>query len=569
MTRSICAVVAGIALVTILAGGPRITEASAAGSRPARHHPQDPTPAAIDSIFARYAHPNTPGCAIGVYREGRIVYSHGYGMADLNQAAAITPQTVFYIGSTSKQFTAFAIALLAERGVISVDDPVRKYIPELPSYADRVTVRELVHHTSGIRDYLNLWGVSGRTFADEIPEELALDILARQRALEFEPGSRWAYSNSGYFLLSLVVKRASGRSLREFARTEMFEPLGMGHTHFHDDNGMVVPGRAEGYQPNGGGGFQIVRSSFALVGDGGVLTTIDDLARWDANSYANRLGSKGQQLIEQLRTPGRLSDGTALDYGFGLFSGSYRGLSTIEHSGAFIGFRADLLQFPSERLAFAVLCNDYTADPESLARRLAELYLARRMSAIKSAGPAPAVAVPASVLDGWVGRYEVLPGWLARVSRDGDGLSIALGWNRPSRLVALANSLFVDPGQMDTLAFGRGPEGNATLMVKAMRMREPAPRLPKAPVLSATQLAEYTGRYTSDELDTWFTFVVRNDTLRVRPRYGPWIWLDPIRPDVFTGQGRLSFERDAKGEVSGFRLSTAGLTDIHFVRSTH
>lgn len=489
-------------------------------------------------------------------------------MADLNQGTAITPQTVFYIGSTSKQFTAFAVALLAERGVISLDDPVRKYIPELPAYADRVTIRQLVHHTSGVRDYLNLWGVSGRTFADEIPEELALDLLARQRALEFEPGSRWAYSNSGYFLLSLVVKRASGKTLREFARTEMFEPLGMGHTHFHDDNAMIVPGRAEGYQPNGSGGFQIVRSSFALVGDGGVLTTIDDMARWDANSYANRLGSGGQQLIEQVRTPGRLGNGTALDYGFGLFIGRYRGLSIIEHGGSFIGFRADLLQFPSERLAFAILCNDYTADPERLARRLAELYLADRMSATASSEPARAVGVPGPILDGWVGRYEVLPGWLATVSRDGDGLAVALGWNRPTKLVALANSVFVDPDRSDTLAFGRGPDGNATLMAKALRMREPAPRLQKPPVLTGAQLAEYAGRYTSDELDTWFTFQVRSDTLRVRPRYGPWIWLDPIRRDVFTGQGRLAFERDPKGRVNAFRLSTAGLTDIRFVRST-
>lgn len=529
-------------------------------------HDHDPSPATIDSIFAQYDHTNTPGCAIGVYREGRIVYSRGYGMADLNQGVAITPQTVFYVGSTSKQFTAFAITLLAEQGRISLDDPVRKYVPELPAYADRVTIRHLVHHTSGLRDYLNLWGVSGRTFADEVPEELVLDLLAKQPALEFEPGSRWAYSNSGYFLLSVILRRASGKTLHEFTRTEMFEPLGMAHTHFHDDNAMIVPHRAEGYQPTWKGGFQIVRTSYALVGDGGLLTTIDDMARWDANAYANRLGTRGQRLIEQVRTPGRLSDGTALEYGFGLFAGTYRGLPTIEHSGAFIGFRAALLQFPSARLSVAIFCNDYTADTDRMARRLADLYLADRMGLAAGSQSSKAVTVPPSILDRWLGRYELRPGLLARISRDGDGLAMALGWSSPSKLTSVADSVFVATGFPDTLAFARKPNGNVAVMVKALRMTEPAPRLPAPPVLSAPKLAEYAGRYTSAELDTWFSFQVRSDTLRVRPRYGPSIWLEPILPDVFTGHGRMSFERDPKGRVTGFRLSAIGLTGIRFVR---
>ena len=529
---------------------------------------RDPSPAAIDSVFAQYDHTNTPGCAIGVYREGQIVYSRGYGMAELNQGIAITPQTVFYIGSTSKQFTAFAIALLAEQGRISLDDPVRKYVPELPAVADRVTIRQLIHHTSGLRDYLNLWGVSGRTFADEVPEELVLDLLAKQPALEFESGSRWAYSNSGYFLLAVILKRASGKTLREFAQTEMFEPLGMAHTHFHDDNTMIVPHRAEGYQPSANGGFQIVRTSYALVGDGGLLTTIDDMARWDANAFANRLGTGGQRLIELVRTPGRLNDGTRLEYGFGLFVGTYRGLPTIEHGGSFIGFRADLLQFPSERLSFAVLCNDYTATPDRLAQRLADLYLADRMEVAAGLQSSKVVTVSQPVLDRWVGRYELVPGWLATIRRDDDGLTLALGWSNPSKLTALADSVFVASGFPDTLMFGQKPNGTVTVMVKALRMTEPAPRLPAPPVLTTTKLAEYAGRYTSAELDTWFTFQVRKDTLRFRPRYGPSIWLEPILPDVFTGQGRMTFERDAKGRVTGFRWSTAGLTGIRFVRDS-
>ena len=223
----------------------------------------DPEPAAIDKIFAQYDHTNTPGCALGVFRGGQVIYSRGYGMADLNQGIPISPRTVFYIASTSKQFTAMSIALLAEQGKISLDDPIRKWVPELPAYADRITVKHLVHHTSGIRDYLGLWGMSGRSTADEIPEEVALDLIRRQKATDFEPGSRYSYSNSGYFLLSVIVKRASGLSLRQFAQANMFGPLGMTSTHFHDRNTEIVPNRAEGYQPSPAGGFDIVRTSFA------------------------------------------------------------------------------------------------------------------------------------------------------------------------------------------------------------------------------------------------------------------------------------------------------------------
>src|SRR3989442_3412059 len=175
----------------------------------------DPTSAAIDSVFSRYDHTGTPGCALGVFRDGRMVYQRGYGMADLNQGIAITPRTVFYLASTSKQFTAMSIALLAEQGKVRLDDPVRKYVPELPPYADSITIRNLIHHTSGIRDYLNLWALSGRSFADEIPEEVALDLIARQRAPDFPPGARFSYSNSGYHLLALIVNPVSSLTLRD------------------------------------------------------------------------------------------------------------------------------------------------------------------------------------------------------------------------------------------------------------------------------------------------------------------------------------------------------------------
>lgn len=526
----------------------------------------DPEPSAIDKIFAQYDHTSTPGCALGVFRGGQVVYSHGYGMADLNQGVPISPRTVFYIASTSKQFTAMSIALLAEQGKISLDDPIRKWVPELPAYADRITVRNLVHHSSGIRDYLGLWSMSGRSVADEIPEEVALDLIRRQKATDFEPGSRYSYSNSGYFLLSVIVKRASGQTLREFAQANMFGPLGMSSTHFHDRNTEIVPNRAEGYQPSPTGGFDIVRTSFAGVGDGGLLTSVLDLQRWDENFFGNKLGSRGQALIDQAYTPGHLSDGTAQTYAFGLMPHTYRGQPVVDHGGSFIGFRAELMRFPKQHFSVAVLCNDYTAAPEHMAEQVADLYLASELAPVqapKAVGPGAAVA--AERLDRWVGRYEIMPGAIVQVAREGAGLSMtAFGTKVPMQPVN--DSTFDVTLASARLEFHTTPTGPA-LTAAVFGTADPTPRLGDAPRPSAAQLAEYAGRYRSDELDTWSVVEARGDTLRARMRWGEWQVLHPMAKDRFTIPGlRADFDRDRAGRIIGFRMSAGRSRNVGFAR---
>jgi len=530
----------------------------------------DPAPASIDSIFARYDHTNTPGCAVGVYRGDRMVFGRGYGMADLNQGVPIGTNTVFYIASTSKQFAAASIALLEEAGKLSLRDPVRKWIPELPDYAQPITIAHLVHHTSGIRDYLGLWGLSGRGVADELPQEVALDLIARQRALDFAPGSRYSYSNSGYLLLSEIVKRASGMSLRDFAAAEIFTPLEMSSTQFHDRNTRIVARRAEGYQPSAGGGFEIVRTSFALVGDGGLLTSVEDLRRWDSNFYRNRLGKGDPDFTRRLVTPPSepLADGRPQRYAFGLMPGTYRGLDIVEHGGAFIGFRAQLLRFPAEHFSVSVLCNDYTAQPEQLARQVADRYLADRFPSVAAAAaPAPAgtATLSAAVLDQWAGRYELLPGIVARVERDTGGLVMhVMGQRMP--LTAASESTFRAAGLSDPLQFARTPNG-PTVVTEALGMWAPALRLANAPALTPAEAASYAGRYRSDELDTWATVRAEGATVQARVRWGPWQTLQPLVRDVFTGQGvRVEFSRDRRGAVTGFALSQVRTRNVGFVR---
>ena len=292
---------------------------------------------AVDEVFAAYAKPGSPGCVVGVVRDSRLVFARGYGLANIEHDLPLTSKSVLDIGSTSKQFSAASILLLEQQGKLSVDDDVRKFVPELPSYGQTVTIRHLLNHTSGIRDYLTLMSVAGVNFDGVTGDDEALRIITRQKALNFPPGSEHLYSNSGYFLLSMIVKRASGKSLRQFAEESIFGPLEMRDTHFHDDHTMIVPRRATGYSSAGQGPpspasgatagqakFVIDMSGFEQTGDGAVYTTVEDLAKWDRNFYEPKVG--GQALVDGLLRSGVLNDGKSIPYAAGLMNGTHKGL---------------------------------------------------------------------------------------------------------------------------------------------------------------------------------------------------------------------------------------------------
>ena len=525
----------------------------------------DPAPAQVDSIFARVSRPDGPGCAVGVYRAGTVVYANGYGLANLEHGVRITPKTAFYIASTSKQFTAISIALLAEAGRLDLDAPVRRWIPELPSYADSVTVSNLVYHTSGIRDYLTLWGQAGRSFGSDIGEDEALASIARQKSLDFKPGTRWSYSNSGYFLLSVLVRRVTGKSLRQFTDSAIFKPLGMTSTHFHDDRMFVVANRAEGYEPTPGGGWAEHRTGYALVGDGGLYTTVEDLAKWDANFYDNRLGKGGSAFIEAITTPGRLSGNRPMNYAFGLMREEYRGLPVVAHGGAFIGFRAALTRYPTRRLSVAVLCNDYTADADGLATRVADLFLAVPPKVVAT-GQALR-KIPAARLADYAGRYELFLG-VPVVLTPRDSTLAAEFMGRPAAPMARkSDSSFAFPVGNIELAFPLNPAGPVgELVMITPTARDRIARLPEPPVLAPSDLLAYAGKYWSDELEVYYTVELASGKLRLRRGGGGGIELKPIAPEMFAADvGKLSFRR-ADGKVTGFKLGTSRSEGIEFVR---
>src|SRR5215469_14952783 len=271
----------------------------------------------VDEIFSQYAKPDSPGCALGIYRNGAIAYSRGYGMASLELGVPITPQTVFDIGSTSKQFTAFSILLLQQQGKLSVDDDVRKFLPEIPAYGSRITLHHLMTHTSGMRDYADLFDLAGVPEQNLTNDEDGLDLIVRQKALNFAPGDEWDYSNTGFFLLSQVVKRVTGKTLRDFDQQNIFTPLGMSSTQIFNDHTQIIPRRATGYSYNEDRkSFGVEMSNFEQTGDGSVQTSVEDLLRWDENFYTAKLG--GPDLTRGMQVVGRLNNGKEHGYAAGL-----------------------------------------------------------------------------------------------------------------------------------------------------------------------------------------------------------------------------------------------------------
>jgi CubicO group peptidase (beta-lactamase class C family) len=351
-------------------------------ARPLEENPQ------VDQIFAAYDKEDSPGCAVGVIQNGQWVYQHAFGMADIEANKPMTTKNALYIGSNGKQFTAMSILLLLEQGKLSIDDDIHTYLPELPDYGYRITVENLVHHTSGIKDYLVLWlkefaaqGLNGYEHIASIHEGNSLELIASQKELDFAPGDQYAYSNSNYFLLGVIVERVSGMSLRQFAAENIFKPLGMTHTQYKDDINITIPDLAVGNMFDDYGSRMSTRQvsqDYHLVGDGGLYTTLDDLFNWDQNFYHNRLGKKDPHLIDRMYSTQMLNDGKQGDYGFGLGIYAYHDMLEIEHGGGFIGYRSDIARFPEQKLTVIELCNfssNKTSEVMDLTPQVVDIFL--------------------------------------------------------------------------------------------------------------------------------------------------------------------------------------------------
>jgi CubicO group peptidase (beta-lactamase class C family) len=514
----------------------------------------------VDQIFAVYDKASSPGCALGVIRDGAFIYRKGYGAASLELGVPLSSQSVFYMGSVSKQFTAASVVLAAEQGFLSLDDDIRKYIPELPDYGQPVTLRQMLHHTSGFRDVLGLLDLSGRSALDLHPTAELLDLVARQKALNYKPGAEYLYSNTNYFLLAEVVKRATRKPLSVFAAENIFQPLGMTHTRFYDDHTVIVPGRIPAYAPGENGSFRVDWSTnYDNVGGGGLMSSVDDLLLWDRNFYENRLG-KGT-LLKEMQTRGVLNDGKEISYALGLEIGKYRGLPIVEHDGALFGFRTEILRFPMQRFTVLCLCNLATASPGDLSRKVADVYLAKDLSAVTSLVQSPGIDA-VSGLGQFAGKYLE--------SRSHSVFSFAAsGGNLVARgesLRRVSSNRFEGGGSIVTFDSSDGimkvtiSQGDEIWFAGA-RIGEIH--------LDAAGLAAFAGVYKSTELDATYKLSLENGSLVLRVNWNPPLKLNPLVRDEFENDdlGTLVFHRDANDRISGLSVFQGRIRNVTFEKT--
>ncbi len=537
----------------------------------------------IDAILSQWDNPTSPGCALGIIHESDLIYKRGYGLANLDHTLPIDSKSVFRIGSTSKQFTAMAILLLEEQGKLSLDDDIRRFLPEMPQYDRPVTIRHLIHHTSGIRDYLTLMTLAGMRDDDFVTDGEVLDLIASQKALNFLPGEEYLYSNSGYLLLSIIVQRASGKTLRQFAKDNIFDPLGMTHTHFHDDHTMIVPNRASGYAPRDTSGFQISMTTLDMVGDGGVFTTVDDLLLWDDNFYRNRLGKSDPQLINKMITPGILNNGTSLTYAFGLSIGQHQGHKMISHGGAFVGYRAEMIRLPELRFSVICLANLGTMNPSRLSRQVADLFLvdyfdlelpdAANSDRVASHGEKIILEVPHQTLKQWTGIFrDEKSGDVIKITLEDNQLLFTPQGGRPYPIAAISESTFVLKDYPDEIEIQfKLKKSNWSVRISNQDDPDEVYNAISVFVPSEKQLSGYTGRYHSSELSV--TYIVRQDEKKLflfheNPHKGfPKEPMETIIKDEFIHFGlNLNFSRNGQGDVSGFSMKAGRVKDIHFDR---
>jgi CubicO group peptidase (beta-lactamase class C family) len=528
----------------------------------------------IDAIFANWDKTTSPGCALAVIKDGEIIHTRGYGMANLDYGIPNQADTVFYIASTSKQFAAAAIALLIEEGKLTLDQDIRQYIPELPVYQSPITVGHLVFHTSGVRDYLGLGFIAGYPQEEPITKAQALAMIARQKELNYAPGEEFSYTNSGYVLISILVERVTGKTLRQYTQEKIFKPLGMEHTHFHDDHQEIVPKRAIGYIPVESG-YKILHPNFDLVGDGGLHTSVLDLFYWDQNFYQNRLGKGGPGFIEIIQTPGKLNDGKELEYAFGLFHSNYRGLKVVSHGGGYGGFRTQLMRFPEQKFSIILLCNRGDANPDTYCKQIADLVLEADFSeAAKTVNTDEAVSVvlqPEEV-EKILGFYQSESGNLGvmELKTEEEGFKAEVMGQNIMLAAQDANHLKSKAGETIKLEiifepFEEGKPRRAQLIVMDGAMKDNLTSITVTPPTSS-EMAEYVGTYFNAEIQAFHRIILKDDKMLLLANETPAGSLKPSNKDVFQcNMYKMTFARE-NGRIISYEINAGRVKKLHFVK---
>lgn len=507
----------------------------------------------VDAIFAEYDKTNSPGCALAILKDGKIIYKRGYGMSNMEYNIAITPTSIFHVASISKQFTAAAIVRLSQEGKLSLDDDIRKYIPEVPDFGHTITFNNLIHHTSGIRDQWTLQRLAGWRADDLITEKDILDMLARQKALNFLPGEEYLYCNTGFTLAAIAVKRITGISLRDYADSVFFKPLGMTNTHFHSDHAEITPNRTSAYSKDDKGLWKISIPVFDNYGATSLFTTVEDLAKWDENFYTKKVG--GDAFINLMQATGELNNKTQQTYASGLIVSNYKGYKTVGHSGADAGYRSNIIRFPDEHFSVVILANLASIIPSSLSYKVADLFLKDKN--IQQV----AFKTDNNIVKGRAGDYfEMNTQSLLKLNYKNEKLS-----SGATEFIATSNASFNVPNSSSTLTF-TGDSLNAQMEMFTEGVGRNTYKKVNKITLSSKKLEEYQGNFYSSELDTKYSVFIKDSSLLInRPRYDD-LKLEPLLKDIFTVAGTtiIRFKLNNKDKIEGFYLSAGRVRNLYY-----
>ena len=526
----------------------------------------------IDGLFSRWNTENSPGCAIGIVRNDTLIYAKGYGMANLEYGIPITPATIFHTASVSKQFAAYAIVLLAKAGKLKLDDDIRQYLSWFPDLKEKITIRHLLNHTSGIRDQWQLLAISGTRLDDVITQDHIIKVLSRQQALNFKPGEQYSYSNSGFTMLAEIVKSVTGQTLRKFTDSAIFKPLGMSGTNFHDDYTEIVENRAYSYGRSGGGGFRNSILSYSNAGATSLFTNVNDMAKWIANLYYPKVGTAME--IRQLTQKGILNSGKELTYALGISVNHYKGWKQYSHSGGDAGYRTFITAFPDLKMGFIVFSNLGDFNPVGKTYELVNLFIrdtaANAMAERNSIDTSMAAITNEHFRKTYPGTYLSDAGVHFNFPLKNDRIY----WERAGRADLLVKGqkdtflvaptpeikfLFMTTSSGDTMVNQFWPDGERILM-----------KYSPANNLSESQLREYTGVYYCPELDVKYGIVLKGKGLLLtNNKYEDSKIRVTGKDDLFTDfwwMNHLKITRDKKKKITGFEVNDTRIQHLKFIK---
>jgi CubicO group peptidase (beta-lactamase class C family) len=522
----------------------------------------------VDAIFAEREGTEKPGCAVVIAKDGSVAYEKGYGMANLENHIKITPQTVFDVASVAKQFTGLGVAILIEHGKLQTDQDIRSVLPRVPNFGRSITIGHLLHHTSGLRDWPETLVLSGVDWSSSISLDMIMEMVERQRELDFLPGEEFQYSNTGYNLLAAAIAQVTGQPFPKWMAENVFVPLGMAHTFVADNPDAIVTARADSYTPTGNNDYVRVVSQAAAQGSSSVFTTADDMGKWLTNFDSARVG--GRSAIQMTWQGATLRSGAEVKYGFGWFLGAYNGIPGVEHSGSWAGYASDVVVVPEKRFAAAVLCNAPDVSTHDIALKLSAIYMPDVPKSIPPVSPTePSLSYKPNPKswDKYLGTYRLGASWHLTISRGKQSLIAQASHEDKYEMTQVSENKFFVEAYHSSVEFNIDPNGKVPSLLYHGKV---APRI-DTQELSSDGLKRFTGDYWSEELRQFGRVELNDGQLAVQSRDGRWVHLIPVGHNQFDAdEGRFTVEfseGSQDGTISGLKLSMGRVRNLRYTKT--